>query len=81
MWDIVSTQSRLRLWKRTEFFLMGVPVAIATLWRIQDRALIKLTVDELQLRRYHAEGTVALVGQYIRKYLRDNKSTKATKIT
>ena len=41
---------------------------------------VQLTADELRLRRYHADGAGKSVGQHIRKYLRDNMSTRSTKI-
>ena len=48
---------------------------------MKDFVEVQLTADGLRLRRYHADGAGELVGQHIRKYLRDNKSTRTTKIT
>ena len=42
---------------------------------------VQLFADKLRLRRYYADGAGKLVGQHIRKYQRDNKSTRTTKIT
>ena len=40
---------------------------------------MQLSADGLRRRRYYADGAGELVGQHIRKYTRDNKSTRTTK--
>ena len=48
---------------------------------LKDFVGVQLIEDGLRLRRYHADGAGELVGQRIRRYLRDNKTTRTTKIT
>ena len=48
---------------------------------MKDFVEVQLIADGLRLRRYHTDAAGELVGQHIRKYVRDNKSPRTTKIT
>jgi hypothetical protein len=48
---------------------------------MKDLVEVQLVADGLQMKRYHADGAGELIGKHIRNYLRENKSTRTTKVT
>lgn len=48
---------------------------------LKDLVEIQLPADGLVMKRYHADGAGELIGKHIRNYLRNNKSTRTTKVT
>ena len=43
--------------------------------------MVPALASPLVMKRYHANGAGELIGKHIRNYIRNNKSTKTTKVT